>query len=145
MNGLMKLIVEDVYHGHFYVNPPCPYLCMIYDYLWGTNCWLSGWRVDRDTRTFIPRQHRQLLSLLEDRRCQEKLSSALTAKDPSLGDHFSMDQSEICAGDGSKQVFNFFLYITLYPSAWLHVVLFNIHCPNYMVFGFTSIYKISKI
>ena len=69
-----------------------------------SNCWLSGWRVNRDTESFSPRQHREVLSLLEGELCQQSLVTSLAGRDPHLANTFSLDQSELCAGAGPDQV-----------------------------------------
>ena len=64
---------------------------------------MSGWRVRRDTNTFSPRQHKEMLSLVEHSQCHQTLASSLSARDPHLAQSFALDQSEICAGEGPGQ------------------------------------------
>ena len=65
---------------------------------------MSGWRLSRDSQTFSPRQHREMLTLLDTGACHQTIATSLSARDPQLAQTFSLDQSELCAGEGSGQV-----------------------------------------
>ena len=61
---------------------------------------MSGWKVNRDSRTFSPRQHKEMLSLVARDHCHQTLASSLSARAPHLGQTFALHQSELCAGGG---------------------------------------------
>ena len=65
---------------------------------------MSGWRVSRDSQTFSPRQQQEMLSLLDSGDCHKTIATSLSARDPQLAQTFTLDQSELCAGEGSGQV-----------------------------------------
>ena len=65
---------------------------------------MSGWRVSRDSQTFSPRQQQEMLSLLDSGDCHQTIATSLSARDPQLAQTFTLDQSELCAGEGSGQV-----------------------------------------
>ena len=104
----MMLITKNNSEDKLNINtaclPSCPeQFSQIFPNKTGSNCWMSGWRVRRDTNTFSPRQHKEMLTLVDQDQCHQTLASSLAARDPHLAQAFSLDQSEICAGVGEGE------------------------------------------
>ena len=56
----------------------------------GATCWLSGWRVDRDSHVFQPLMTRDMVTLLPDTSCDQDIRTR-------VGESFSLNESELCA------------------------------------------------
>jgi len=98
----------DISGGNPNINTPCFPSCPqqfshTFENKTGSNCWLSGWSVDRDSLSFRPTQHKVMVSLLGQEICQQMITDFLSARNPALADLFSLDQSEVCGGRGPEQ------------------------------------------
>ena len=54
-------------------------------------CWLSGWRVNRDSHVFHPLMSRDLVTLLPDPGCAQDIRTRVGS------DSFNLSESELCA------------------------------------------------
>jgi len=98
----------DISGGNLNINAPCFPSCAeqfshLFENKTGSNCWLSGWSVDRESLAFRPVQHKVMVSLMAHQTCQQTLTDFLSAREPALADLFSLDPSEVCAGQGPHQ------------------------------------------
>ena len=64
----------------------------------GTRCWVAGWGKNAADGTFQFLQHKVDIPLVESGRCNADLRAAINAKKSGVGNKFTLDTSEICAG-----------------------------------------------
>jgi secreted trypsin-like serine protease len=64
----------------------------------GTRCWVAGWGKNATDGTFQFLQHKVDIPLVDNTRCNAELKAAINAKKSGVGNKFSLDGSEICAG-----------------------------------------------
>ena len=79
-----------------HVNSACLPLCdsqfsHVFSNGSGATCWLSGWRVDRDSHVFQPLMTRDMVTLAPDTSCDQDIRTRVG------GGSFSLSESELCA------------------------------------------------
>ena len=64
----------------------------------GTRCWVAGWGKNSADGTFQFLQHKVDIPLVDSTRCNAELKAAINLKKSGVGNKFTLDASEICAG-----------------------------------------------
>jgi len=103
-NDIALLFVDrNINLFHPYVNTACLPSCdEQFDFQFsnssGVRCWVAGWGKNEFDGSFQFLQRKVDVPLVNNAQCNIDLKSALNSQSSGVGDSFSLDSSEICAG-----------------------------------------------
>jgi len=103
-NDIALLFVDrNINLFHPYVNTACLPSCdEQFDFQFsnssGVRCWVAGWGKNEFDGSFQFLQRKVDVPLVNNAQCNADLKSALNSQSSGIGERFSLDQSELCAG-----------------------------------------------
>jgi len=103
-NDIALLFVDrNINLQHPYVNTACLPSCEEqFDFQFsngtGVRCWVAGWGKDEFDGSFQFLQRKVDVPLVNNAQCNADLRTALNNKAAGVGDRFTLDPSEVCAG-----------------------------------------------
>eukprot|EP00091_Calanus_sinicus_P017693 TRINITY_DN382_c0_g1_i11.p1 TRINITY_DN382_c0_g1~~TRINITY_DN382_c0_g1_i11.p1 ORF type:complete len:497 (-),score=165.67 TRINITY_DN382_c0_g1_i11:62-1552(-) len=103
-NDIALLFVDrNINLNHPYVNTACLPSCNEqFDFQFsnssGVRCWVAGWGKNEFDGSFQFLQRKVDVPLVNNAQCNADLKSALNSQSSGVGDRFTLDPSEVCAG-----------------------------------------------
>ena len=103
-NDIAILFVDrNINLNHPYINTACLPSCNEqFDFQFsngtGVRCWVAGWGKNEFDGSFQSLQHKVDVPLVNNAQCNADLKTALNSQARGVGDRFTLDPSELCAG-----------------------------------------------